>query len=128
MQLHLKAIRNNNLKLLNLIGADVGCDSIGDYEQATGLSNFLNLLTLEDMLPKTILYNLNLEIMKSFCYHEACLIMNGGINKEYSGVLPGGLDQKDGIEKQLNALSNVGLLSRFVGMLTDGKVSCLSQT
>ena len=121
MQLHLGAIRNNNLKLLNLIGADVGCDSIGDYEQATGLSNFLNLLTLEDMLPKTILYNLNPRDNEVFATMAGNFNNDGGINKVQWGSAWWFLDQKDGIEKQLNALSNMGLLSRFVGMLTDSR-------
>jgi glucuronate isomerase len=121
MQLHLGAIRNNNAKLLNIIGADVGCDSIGDYEQARGLSNFLNLLTLEDALPKTILYNLNPRDNEVFATMAGNFNNDGGINKVQWGSAWWFLDQKDGIEKQLNALSNMGLLSRFVGMLTDSR-------
>ena len=121
MQLHLGAIRNNNSRLLNLVGADVGADSIGDYEQAAGLSSFLNRLDVEEKLTNTILYNLNPRDNELFA------TMMGNFN---DGNTPGKiqwgsawwfLDQKDGMEKQINTLSNMGLLSRFVGMLTDSR-------
>ena len=121
MQFHLGAIRNNNLRLMNSVGADVGCDSIGDYEQAEGLSAFLRKLDTQGQLTKTILYNLNPRD------NEVFATMAGNFN---DGITPGKiqwgsawwfLDQKDGMEKQLNALSNMGLLSRFVGMLTDSR-------
>lgn len=121
MQLHLGAIRNNNNRLLNAVGADVGCDSIGDYEQAVGLSGLLNRLDTEDKLPKTILYNLNPRD------NEVFATMAGNFNDgSLAGKVQWGsawwfLDQKDGMEKQINALSNMGLLSRFVGMLTDSR-------
>ncbi len=121
MQFHLGAIRNNNNRLLNQVGADVGCDSIGDFEQATGLSAFLNGLDAEGKLAKTILYNLNPRD------NEVFATMAGNFNDGTSaGKIQWGsawwfLDQKDGMEKQINTLSNMGLLSRFIGMLTDSR-------
>ena len=121
MQLHLGAIRNNNAKLMQSIGADVGCDSIGDYQQAEGLSILLNILDSSDQLPKTILYNLNP------ADNEVFATMAGNFNDGSSaGKIQWGsawwfLDQKDGMEKQINTLSNMGLLSQFIGMLTDSR-------
>jgi glucuronate isomerase len=121
MQFHLGAIRNNNSRLLNLVGADVGADSIGDFEQARGLSAFLNRLDTEGKLAKTILYNLNPRDNELFA------TMMGNFNDGSSaGKIQWGsawwfLDQKDGMEKQINTLSNMGLLSRFIGMLTDSR-------
>ena len=121
IQLHLGAIRNNNNRLMHSVGADVGADSIGDYEQASGLSTFLNRLDEQKTLAKTILYNLNPRD------NEVFATMMGNFN---DGSMPGKiqwgsawwfLDQKDGMEKQINTLSNMGLLSRFVGMLTDSR-------
>ncbi len=121
MQLHLGAIRNNNSRLLLEIGADVGADSIGDYEQAEGLAAFLNRLDSESSLTKTIIYNLNPRD------NEVFATMIGNYN---DGSMPGKiqwgsawwfLDQKDGMEKQINTLSNMGLISRFIGMLTDSR-------
>lgn len=120
-QFHLGALRNNNDRLLNSIGADVGCDSIGDFNQAIPLARFLNRLDTEDKLAKTILYNLNPRDNEVF----ATMAGNYG-----DGRIPGKmqwgaawwfLDQKDGMEKQIDALSNMGLLSRFIGMLTDSR-------
>ena len=121
MQFHLGALRNNNDRLSNLLGADVGCDSVGDYDQATSLSKFLNRLDSEEKLCKTILYNLNP------CDNEVFATMAGNFNDgETPGKIQWGsgwwfLDQKDGMEDQMNILSNMGLLSRFVGMLTDSR-------
>ena len=121
MQFHLGAIRNNNERLLTSIGADVGCDSIGDFEQAIGLSRFLNRLDKEDKLAKTVLYNLNPRD------NEVFATMAGNFNDgRLAGKIQWGsawwfLDQKDGMEKQINTLSNMGLLSRFLGMLTDSR-------
>jgi glucuronate isomerase len=121
MQFHLGALRNNNERLLGSIGADVGCDSIGDFPQGVDLSNFLNRLDKDNRLTKTILYNLNP------ADNELFATMVGNFN---DGSIPGKiqwgsawwfLDQKDGMEKQINTLSNMGLLSRFVGMLTDSR-------
>ena len=121
MQFHLGAIRNNNVRLQRKIGADVGCDSIGDYVQATNLSAFLNRMDSEDSLAKTILYNLNP------ADNEVFATMAGNFNDgSIRGKIQWGtawwfLDQKDGMEKQINALSNMGLLSCFLGMLTDSR-------
>lgn len=121
MQLHLGAIRNNNSRLMNTIGADVGADSIGDFDQAVGLSDFLNQLDREEKLSRTILYNLNPRD------NEVFSTMAGNFNDgNIAGKIQWGsawwfLDQKDGIERQLSALSQMGLLSRFIGMLTDSR-------
>lgn len=120
-QFHLGAIRNNNDRMVRKIGADAGLDSIGDFSQITGLAQFLNQLENTDQLAQTIVYNLNPSD------NEAMATMVGNFN---GGGVPGKmqfgsgwwyLDQKDGMEKQLNALSNMGLLSRFIGMLTDSR-------
>ena len=120
-QFHLGALRNNNARLLAQLGPDTGWDSIGDFEQATPLARFLNKLDAENQLAKTILYNLNP------ADNEVMATMIGNYN---DGSLPGKiqfgsswwfLDQKDGIERQLNTLSNMSLLSRFVGMVTDSR-------
>lgn len=126
-QFHIGALRNNNTRLFNLIGPDTGFDSIGDKLVAEPLSKLLNRLDMENKLCKTILYNLNPRD------NELYATMIGNFQ---DGSVPGKiqygsgwwfLDQKDGIEKQLNTLSNLGLLSRFVGMLTDSR-SFLSYT
>jgi glucuronate isomerase len=102
-------------------GADTGWDSIGDFSQARALATFLNKLDSEDKLAKTILYNLNP------ADNELMATMIGNFNDgSVAGKVQFGsawwfLDQKDGIERQLNALSNMGLVSRFVGMLTDSR-------
>lgn len=121
MQLHLGALRNNNTRLLRALGPDTGFDSIGDFPQAQALARFLDALDVESALPKTILYNLN----PAENYAFATMLGNF-----QDGRLPGKvqlgsgwwfLDQKEAIEWQLNALSNLGLLSRFVGMVTDSR-------
>lgn len=120
-QYHLGAIRNNNKRLQNLFGADAGCDSIGDYPMAESMSKFLNTLDYENKLAKTITYNLNPS------YNEVFATMMGNFNTdEIAGKMQYGaawwfLDQKDGIEKQINTLGNLGLLSRSIGMLTDSR-------
>ncbi len=120
-QLHLGAMRNNNTRLFEKLGPDTGFDSIGDYPQAERLSGFLDRLDRTDQLPRTILYNNN----PNDNYIFATMIGNF-----QDGSIPGKmqfgsgwwhLDQKEGMEWQLNALSNLGLLSRFVGMLTDSR-------
>ncbi len=121
MQLHLGAIRDNNQRLVNLIGKDVGCDSIGDWPQASGLSHLMNNLDVGNNLPKTIIYNLNP------ADNEVFATMAGNFNESsIGGKVQWGsawwfLDQKDSMEKQINTLSNMGLLSKFVGMLTDSR-------
>jgi len=120
-QFHLGALRNNNSRLFNLLGPDKGFDSIGDLEIARPLSKFLNKLDSEDKLTKTILYNLNPRD------NDMMATMIGNFQ---DGTIPGKLqygsgwwflDQKDGMENQMKSLSNLGLLSRFVGMLTDSR-------
>lgn len=120
-QFHIGAIRNNNARLMQLIGADCGADSIGDFEIARSMSKFFNRLDSERKLAKTIIYNLNPRD------NELYATMIGNFQ---DGSIPGKiqfgsgwwfLDQKDGMEKQLTALSNLGLLSRFIGMLTDSR-------
>ncbi len=126
-QFHIGALRNNNTRLFNKLGPDTGFDSIGDKPVAESLSKLLNRLDTEDKLAKTVLYNLNP------ADNELYATMIGNFQ---DGSVPGKmqwgsgwwfLDQKDGMEKQINALSNLGLLSRFVGMLTDSR-SFLSYT
>lgn len=120
-QYHLGALRNNNSRMNRLLGADTGWDSIGDYTQAESLSKFLDALDAKDKLAKTILYNLNP------ADNEVMATMIGNFNDgKIKGKVQYGsswwfLDQKDGIIKQLNALSNMGLISCFVGMLTDSR-------
>jgi len=120
-QYHLGALRNNNTRQLQQLGADTGWDSIGDVQQGRALSKFLGRLDAEGKLAKTILYNLNP------ADNELFATMAGNFNDgSVAGKIQFGsawwfLDQKDGMVKQLNALSNMGLLSRFVGMLTDSR-------
>lgn len=120
-QYHLGALRNNNNRLLSQLGPDTGFDSIGDFSQAKQLSKFLNNLDSQNRLAKTILYNLNP------ADNELMATMIGNYNDgTVAGKVQWGsgwwfLDQKDGMIKQINALSNMGLLSRFVGMLTDSR-------
>ncbi|RAJ11048.1 glucuronate isomerase [Chitinophaga skermanii] len=120
-QFHVGAIRNNNTRLLRTIGADAGVDSIGDWQVAQGMSRFFDKLDETDQLAKTIVYNLNPAYNEVF----AAMIGNfqgGGIaGKMQYGSAWWFLDQEDGMEKQINVLSNFGLLSRFVGMLTDSR-------
>ena len=119
-QFHTGVWRNNNTRLFNNVGRDLGCDSIGDTSQGRSLQRFLDRLDQEDALPKTIVYNLN----PSDNYVISTMLGN------FQGGVPGKiqfgsgwwyLDQKEGMQWQLNTLSNTGLLSRFVGMLTDSR-------
>jgi glucuronate isomerase len=120
-QYHLGALRNNNSRMLQQLGPDTGWDSIGDFPQAASLAKFLDRLDKNNQLAKTILYNLNPadnDLMASMIGN----FQDGSV----AGKIQYGsgwwfLDQKDGMTKQINALSNMGLLSRFVGMLTDSR-------
>lgn len=120
-QFHAGPVRNNNTRLLSTLGPDTGFDSMGDFSQAQSMSKFLDRLDRSNQLAKTILYNINPADNEVF----ATMIGNfqdGTIaGKMQWGSAWWFLDQKDGIEKQLNCLSNHGLLSRFVGMLTDSR-------
>ncbi|HZL10227.1 MAG TPA: glucuronate isomerase [Prolixibacteraceae bacterium] len=126
-QFHLGALRNNNTRLFNQLGPDTGFDSIGDKPVAESLSKLLNKLDTENKLCKTVLYNLNPRD------NELYATMIGNFQDgSVAGKMQWGsgwwfLDQKDGMTKQINALSNLGLLSRFIGMLTDSR-SFLSYT
>ena len=120
-QLHVGAMRNNSTRMFNSIGPDTGFDSIGDYMTAAPLSRFLDSLDSQNKLPKTVLYNLN---------PRDNAIMATMLGNFQDGSTPGKmqygsgwwfLDQKDGMINQINVLSNMGLLSRFVGMLTDSR-------
>jgi glucuronate isomerase len=126
-QLHLGAMRNNNTRLLKALGADTGFDSIGDFAQARPLSRYLDALDATGELPRTVLYNLN----PADNYVFATMIGNFQ-DGSVAGKMQFGsgwwfLDQKEAMEWQMNALANLGLLSRFVGMLTDSR-SFLSYT
>ena len=120
-QYHLGALRNNNSRKMKELGADTGWDSIGDFVQAKALSKFLNRLDANNTLTKTILYNLNP------ADNEVFATMIGNFNDgSMAGKIQWGsgwwfMDQKDGMINQLNTLSNMGLLSKFVGMLTDSR-------
>ncbi|MGI4870935.1 MAG: glucuronate isomerase [Janthinobacterium lividum] len=120
-QFHLGALRNNNSRALRQLGPDTGWDSIGDFAQGRALSRFLDRLDNQDKLAKTIIYNLNP------ADNDLLATMIGNFQDgSVAGKIQFGsgwwfLDQKDGMEKQLTALSNMGLLSRFVGMLTDSR-------
>ena len=121
MQLHLGAVRSVNTKMLSKLGPDTGYDSIGDFEQARPLAKFLDRLESRDKLPKTILYNLNPADNAVFAAIAGCF-QDGRIpGKIQWGAAWWFLDQKRGIEQHLNTLSEMGLLSRFVGMLTDSR-------
>ena len=126
-QIHYGALRNNNSKMLAQLGPDAGFDSIGDWPVAEGLSALLDTLNSEESLPKTILYTLNPRDNE---------ILGTMLGNFQDGSVPGKIqlgsgwwfnDQKDGMERQIETLSQLGLLSRFVGMLTDSR-SFLSYT
>ena len=120
-QFHVGVLRNNNSRLFETVGRDLGCDSIGDTSQAKSLGAFLDRLDREGSLPKTIVYNLN---------PADNYVFSTMLGNFQDGVTPGKmqmgsgwwyLDQQEGMEWQLNTLSNTGLISRFVGMLTDSR-------
>ena len=120
-QYHIGALRDNNSRMLQTLGPDTGLDSIGDFPQGRALSNFMNRLDSSNQLTKTIIYNLNP------ADNELIATMIGNFNDgTVAGKIQYGsawwfLDQKEGMIRQINALSNMGLLSRFVGMLTDSR-------
>jgi len=120
-QFHLGALRNNNSRMFRTLGPDTGFDSIGDFEIARPLARLLNRLDDNNRLPKTILYNLNPRD------NELLATMIGNFQDgSVAGKMQYGsawwfLDQLEGMRKQLEALSNMGLLSRFIGMLTDSR-------
>lgn len=120
-QYHVGALRNNNTRALATLGPDTGWDSIGDFLQGKNLSRFLDKLDTDNRLTKTILYNNNP------VNNDLFASMTGNFNDgSVAGKIQFGsgwwfMDQKDGMTNQLNSLSNIGLLSRMVGMLTDSR-------
>ncbi len=120
-QFHIGAIRNNNSKMMTLLGPDQGFDSLGDLSAANAMSAFFGKLSTNDSLTKTIVYNLNPKDSEMFAAMVANFNDGSTPGKMQYGAAWWFLDQKDGMEKQLNVLSNFGLLSRFVGMLTDSR-------
>lgn len=121
MQLHIGALRNNNKKMYDKLGADVGFDSINDLCIAENLSRFMNMLEEDNYLPKTILYTLN---------PKDNYVLGTMLGNFQGGGIPGKIqfgsgwwfnDQRDGMEAQMQALSNLGMIAKFVGMLTDSR-------
>ena len=120
-QLHIGALRNNNSRMFEKLGPDTGFDSVNDFQIAEGISRILDALDKKDMLPKTILYTLN----PKDNYVLGTMLGNfqgGGV----AGKIQFGSgwwfnDQRDGMESQMRALSNLGMIARFVGMLTDSR-------
>ncbi len=120
-QLHIGALRNNNSRMMKKLGPDTGFDSMGDFETARPLSRLLDRLDRDNKLPRTVLYNNNP------CDNEVFATMTGNFQ---DGTIPGKmqhgppwwhLDQKNGIENQLEVISNMGVLSEFIGMTTDSR-------
>lgn len=120
-QFHLGAMRNLNTRLFSLLGADAGTDSIGDHLQAERMAAFFDHLNGQDKLAKTILYNLHPGLNEVFATMAGNF--NDGTCKGKIQYGPGWwfLDQKGGIEKQMNALSEMGVISTFIGMTTDSR-------
>ncbi len=121
MQLHIGAMRNNNTKMFVKLGPDTGFDSVNDFQIAEGISKLLNALEMKDALPKTILYTLN---------PKDNYVLGTMLGNFQKAPTPGKIqfgsgwwfnDQRDGMESQMKALANLGLLARFVGMLTDSR-------
>ncbi|WP_066068105.1 glucuronate isomerase [Neobacillus soli] len=121
MQLHMGAMRNNNTKMKELIGPDTGFDSVGEANMAEGLSRFLDALDQENALPRTVLFNLN---------QKDNVVLAGMMGNFYEEGVPGKVqlgsgwwfvDHIDGMEKQMKDFANVGVLSHFIGMLTDSR-------
>jgi glucuronate isomerase len=119
-QLHIGALRNNNSKMFKRLGPDTGFGSINDFEIARGISKILDTLDSENALPKTILY----------CLNPKDNYVLGTMLGNFQGGVPGKIqfgsgwwfnDQRDGMVAQMRALANLGMLSRFVGMLTDSR-------
>ncbi len=120
-QLHIGALRNNNTRMFEALGADTGFDSVNDFQIAEGLSKILDSLDKKNALPKTILYTLN---------PKDNYVLGTMLGNFQGGGIPGKIqfgsgwwfnDQRDGMESQMRALSNLGMLARFVGMLTDSR-------
>src|SRR4051812_34068244 len=121
MQLHMGAMRNNNTRMKEMLGTDVGFDSVGEANMAEGLSRFLDALDQEKALPRTVLFNLN---------QKDNLVLAGMMGNFYEEGVPGKVqlgsgwwfvDHIDGMERQMKDFANVGVLSHFIGMLTDSR-------
>jgi glucuronate isomerase len=121
MLLHLGAARNNNRHLLATLGRDIGCDSIGDFDQGQHLNAFLSALDAEGRLPKTVLFNSNPRDNLMFATIAGNFFEDGVPGKVQFGPAWWFLDTAPGMRDQLNALSQVGLFSRFLGMVTDSR-------
>jgi glucuronate isomerase len=115
------ALRNNSTRLFRKLGPDIGGDSIGDWEIAKPLSRFLDHLDSQGKLPKTILYNLNPRDNALLATMAGNFQDGSTASKLQHGSAWWFLDQKDGMADQMRTLANMGLLSRFVGMLTDSR-------
>ena len=120
-QFHIGPLRNANSRLSRALGPDIGCDSIGEASYARALASFLDRLDREGTLAKTILYNIHPKDNEMLATMIGNFQEGGTPGKMQIGSGWWFLDQKDGMERQLNALSSLGLLSRFVGMLTDSR-------
>jgi len=120
-QFHFGALRNNNTRMLRTLGPDTGYDCIGDFEIGRALCKFLNRLEEENKLTKTIVYNLNPRDNELLATMIGSFQSGGIAGKMQFGSAWWFLDQKDGMIKQLNALSNMGVLAKFIGMLTDSR-------
>jgi glucuronate isomerase len=120
-QLHIGALRNNNTRLMRRLGPDTGFDSVADYQIAAPLSRYLDRLDREDKLAKTIIYTLNPKDNETIATIIGCFQDGSIAGKIQFGSAWWFQDQKDGMTRQLEALSQMGLLSRFVGMLTDSR-------
>lgn len=120
-QFHVGVFRNNNSRLFGMLGPDTGFDSIADYRQGPGMVRLLDRLDSSNQLAKSILYNINPGDNELFATMIGNYQDGSSAGKMQFGSGWWFLDQKDGMEKQMNALSNLGLLGRFVGMLTDSR-------
>jgi glucuronate isomerase len=120
-QLHISPLRNNNTRMMKKLGPDSGFDSMGDLEITLQLGSFLDRLNTRNKLPRTIVYNLNPKDSMALAAMVGNFQDSSIPGKMQYGAAWWYLDQKDGMEQQLNILSNTGLLSRFVGMLTDSR-------
>jgi glucuronate isomerase len=120
-QFHLGELRNTNVGKLKKFGADTGFDSIGDFPQASSMATFFDKLDRTEQLARTILYNLNPADNESFATMAGNCSEGPVKGKMQFGAAWWFLDQLEGMEKQINALSNMSILSSFVGMLTDSR-------
>ncbi|MBO7359587.1 MAG: glucuronate isomerase, partial [Clostridia bacterium] len=127
MQLHLGPMRNNNTAMFGKVGRDAGFDAIGDPVDISSLSRFLDGLAAEDRLPKTVLYSLDGNDLGRLCALMGCFQEGPVRSKIQLGPAWWFNDQRDGMEAQLRALANLGVIGGFVGMLTDSR-SFLSYT